>query len=138
MSHTRRSTVIGRVLTTYTYRGESHTGRYRPDPAIEALDLPLTAGKRWSGGWRGSTSGSYRIDVGGFDQIQAAGRSIRAARVVVRMEFRGAYRGYSVTTIWVDPSSRVTVASVGSIEVTGDFGRYTTDFDTRLEDGPGY
>lgn len=44
----------------------------------------------------------------------------------------------AVTTLWVDPTSRVVVASVGSMEVTGDFGRYASDFDTRLRRGPGY
>jgi hypothetical protein len=54
------------------------------------------------------------------------------------MEFRGRYEGYAVVTLWVDPRSRVIVASVGSLEASSDFGRYTSDFDTQLRGGPGY
>ena len=55
-----------------------------------------------------------------------------------RFEYTGRVRGYLVTTWWVDPRTRVVIASVGSMELRDGFGRYTTDFDTRLERGPGY
>jgi hypothetical protein len=136
--HRRSTARMAHVVDTFTSDGSRYPIRYRPGPAIEMLELPLRAGNAWAGRWRAATSGSYRMSVGGFDQIQTAGRSIRAARIVVRMEFRGRYEGYAVVTLWVDPSSRVTVASVGSMEVSSEFGRYTSDFDTRLRRGPGY
>jgi len=136
--HTRSAALVSEVVPTFTYRGERHRGTYRPSPRIETLRLPLTTGRVWSGDWRGRTSGSYRMEVTGSDRIQAAGRSIRAVRVVMRMDFRGRHDGYSVVTTWVDPTRRVVIASVGSMEIRSAFGRYTTDFDTRLRDGPGY
>jgi hypothetical protein len=136
--HTRTAARVAEVVDVFTGDGTRHRIRYRPAPTIETLELPLRAGNAWSGAWRGTASGSYRMRVGGFDRIRTAGRSIRAARIVVRMGFRGRYDGYGVVTLWVDPASRVTVASVGSIEVSSGFGRYTSDFDTRLRRGPGY
>ncbi|MQB00070.1 MAG: hypothetical protein GEU78_07210 [Actinobacteria bacterium] len=136
--HTRGAARVAEVVDTFTRDETRHRIRYRPAPTIETLELPLRPGSAWAGAWRGTTSGSYRMSVGGFDRIQTAGRSIRAARIVVRMGFRGRYDGYGVVTLWVDPTSRVTVASVGSIEVSSGFGRYTSDFDTRLRQGPGY
>jgi hypothetical protein len=136
--HRRSTARIAEVVDTFTTNGARYPIRYRPGPTIESLELPLRAGKAWRGTWRAATSGSYRMSVGGFDRIRTAGRSIRAARIVVRMEFRGSYEGYAVVTMWIDPTTRVAVASVGSMEIAGDLGRYTSDFDTRLERGPGY
>lgn len=136
--HRRSTARIAEVVDAFSRTGSRHPITYRPGPTIRALELPLRTGDAWSGRWRGDASGSYRMSVGGFDEIRTAGSSIRAARIVVRMEYRGAYEGYAVTTLWVDPTSRVVVASVGSMEVSGDFGRYTSDFDTRLREGPGY
>jgi hypothetical protein len=136
--YTRDSAFILQVEDTFEFRGSRYPRRYRPGPAIRALQIPLSEGASWSGSWDAATGGNYRIGVQGFDDIQVAGAERRAARVQARFEFRGELDGYLVTTWWVDPRTRVVIASVGSMEVSDGFGRYTTDFDTRLTAGPGY
>ena len=136
--HRRALAAVVQVRDRFETRGSTFRIGFRPGPPIRALVLPLDAGAAWRGSWDAGTSGSYRIGVHGYDHIEVAGGRHRAARVQARIEFGGDMEGHVVTTWWVDPRTRMVIASVGSMELRDGFGRYRTDFDTRLTRGPGY
>ncbi len=129
---------ITKVYVKFSYSGFTFERTYEPQPPVEALRFPMTSGESWSGRWRSSTSGSYSVKVGGRTQIDVGGRSVSAYRVETTTEFRGDFEGKSRLTAYVDPDTKAIVATDGVLNVTSNFGRYSTVFETKLADGPRY
>lgn len=129
---------VTKLYVRFEYSGFSFERTYVPEPPVETLRFPFRSGAGWAGRWRASTSGSYRVEVGGPGSVSVGRRNVDAYRVDTDTEFRGDFEGKSRITTYVDPSTKAIVAAKGVLNVTSQFGRYTTVFDTRLIDGPGY
>jgi len=129
---------ITKVYIRFEYSGFGLERTYVPEPPVEALRFPLQAGSEWSGRWRASTSGSYEVTVGKERRIAVRGRDVVAYPVRTTTEFRGDFDGKSRITTYVDRRSKAVIAAEGVLNVTSQFGRYTTVFETRLSGGPGY
>lgn len=129
---------VTKVYVRFEYSGFRFERTYDPQPPVEALRFPLSAGARWSGAWRASTSGSYQVQVGAPRNITIAGKNVDAYPVTTTMDFRGDFSGKSRITAYVDPDSKAVIATNGVLNVTSQFGRYSTVFDTNLVNGPGY
>ena len=129
---------VTKVYVRFEYSGFRFERTYEPQPPVEALRFPLSPGARWSGEWRASTSGSYQVQVGTPRNIVIAGKNVVAYPVTTTMDFRGDFTGKSRLTAYVDRDSKAVVATNGVLNVTSQFGRYSTVFDTNLMNGPGY
>ncbi len=136
--YTRSGAHIMKVYIRFEYSGFRLERTYVPEPAVEAFRFPFQAGAEWSGSWRASTSGSYRIRVGSSRDVAVGGEAVTAYPVETTTEFRGDFEGRSRITTYVDPRSKAVIAAEGVLNVTNQFGRYTTVFNTRLLSGPGY
>ena len=129
---------ITKLYIRFEYSGFRFERTYTPRPPVEALRFPLTGGEAWSGRWQASTSGSYSARVGSPRRIVVNGRSVLAYPVETTTKFRGDFEGRSRITAYVDDNSKAIVATEGVLNVTSQFGRYTTVFETKLVQGPGY
>ncbi len=135
---TRRVASVTDVYARFSYQGFTFENSYRPDPPVESLRFPLSGGQSWAGRWRDSTSGTYNFKVTGREQIAVGGRAVQAFKIVYDMTFRGEFNGTSEGTVWVDPATRVAVATSGRLDLRSSFGRYTTEGRTQLTSGPRY
>ena len=129
---------ITKVYVEFEYSGFRIERTYVPQPAVDALRFPLTAGESWSGEWKASTSGSYRVEVGRARELQIGGRTVRAFPVDTVTEFSGDFEGKSRIVAFIDPETKSIVAADGVLNITSQFGRYSTVFETKLVSGPGY
>lgn len=129
---------ITKVYVRMEYSGFRFERTYVPEPPVEALRFPMKQGESWSGRWDASTSGSYRVKVGRARQIQVGNRSVTAYAIETTTEFHGDFEGKSRITAYIDPDTKAIVASEGVLNVTSQFGRYSTVFDTNIAGGPGY
>ncbi len=129
---------ITKVYVKFNYSGFTFERTYEPDPPVEALRFPFTTGESWSGEWKASTSGSYSVKVGRKTTFEIGGRNVDAYRIETTTEFRGDFEGKSRIIAYIDPDTKAIVATDGVLNVTSRFGRYTTVFETRLSNGPGY
>lgn len=135
---TRRVAAVTNVYTRFTYEGFTYENTYQPDPPVVSLRFPLSDGKRWSGEWRDSTSGTYSFVVAGREQIEVGGAAVQAFKIDYEMTFRGEFEGSSQGSVWIDPATRVAVVASGKLDLRSAFGRYTTDGRTQLTSGPRY
>lgn len=135
---TRRVAAVTNVYTRFTYQGFTYENSYQPDPPVESLRFPLADGKRWSGEWRDSTSGTYSFVVAGREQIEVGGGAVQAFKIDYEMTFRGEFEGSSRGSVWIDPATRVAVVASGKLDLRSAFGRYTTEGRTQLTSGPRY
>ena len=129
---------ITKVYVRFEYSGFRFERTYVPEPSVEALRFPFDAGSSWSGRWRASTSGSYQVEVGAARSVPVGNKSVKAFPVATTTEFRGDFEGRSKITTYIDPRTKAIVAAKGVLNVTSQFGRYSTLFETGLVDGPGY
>jgi hypothetical protein len=129
---------ITKVYVLMEYSGFRFERTYVPEPAVEALRFPFTSGEAWSGRWQASTSGDYSVKVGGATKIDVGGRSVTAYRIDTNTEFRGDFQGKSSVTAYYDVDTKALIAADGVLNVTSQFGRYSTAFETKLLAGPGY
>ncbi len=135
---TREHALITEVHTSFKYESFEFQDTYHPDPPVESLRFPLETGMSWSGKWKDKTSGEYTIAVTGRDRVNAGGDSVQAFRIETHTRFKGQFDGRSNVTVWVDPVKRMVVKTTGDIDVKSSFGRYRSEFSTRLRSGPGY
>lgn len=135
---TRSVAAVTDVYARFTYQGFTFENSYQPQPPVESLRLPLADGKAWSGRWRDSTSGTYRFEVVGREEIEVSGGAVQAFKIVYEMTFKGEFDGSSSGTVWVDPATKVPVSASGKLDLRSAFGRYTTEGSTRLVSGPRY
>lgn len=135
---TRSGAHITKMYVRFVYSGFRFERTYVPKPPVEAVRFPLTEGESWSGRWKASTSGSYSVRVGAPRRVEVGGRSVAAYPVDTTTKFRGDFEGRSRITAYIDAHSKSIVATDGVLNVTSQFGRYTTVFETRLVTGPGY
>lgn len=129
---------ITKMYVRFNYTGFTFERTYEPKPPVEALRFPVAAGESWSGEWRASTSGSYSVKVGRKTSLDVNGRTVSAYPVETNTEFRGDFEGKSRITAYIDPKTKAIVATDGVLNVTSNFGRYTTVFETKLVKGPRY
>ena len=129
---------ITKVYVLMEYSGFRFERTYVPDPAVESMRFPFTAGEGWSGRWQASTSGSYSVKVGEATKTEVGGREVNAYRIDTATEFRGDFQGKSSVTAYYDADTTALIAAEGVLNVTSQFGRYSTAFDTNLLSGPGY
>ena len=135
---TRRGTRILEMVITVSTGGLDYTTRYRPDPPIRAIELPLSVGKAWSGRWEDNVSGTYEIQVAGRESVHAGKRSVNAFKLTSKTTFRGELKGHQNLTAWIDPSTGQVVKTAGFTTADSSLGRYETRFTTTLSGGPGY
>ena len=136
--YTPRSALITQLSFRVRYQGFGYSRGYRPRPAIVSLRFPLTPGRQWAGRWAAQTSGSYRARVVEVAPVRAAGKTIRAAKVVTTTYLRGELKGRADLTAWIDSNTRAIVQTLGRVDVTSSFGRYVSEFHTLLASAPGY
>ena len=129
---------ITKVYIEFEYSGFRFERTYVPQPPVEAMRFPLTAGEKWSGQWKASTSGSYTVEIGRPRRLQIGGKTVTAYPVDTVTEFRGDFEGKSRLVAYIDEETKSIVATNGALNVTSQFGRYSTVFDTKLASGPGY
>lgn len=129
---------ITKVYVLMEYSGFRFERTYVPEPAVESMRFPFTGGEAWSGRWQASTSGSYSVKVGGATKTEVGGRGVTAYRIDTSTEFRGDFQGKSSVTAYYDVDTKALIAAEGVLNVTSQFGRYSTAFDTNLLSGPGY
>ena len=129
---------ITKVYVLMEYSGFRFERTYVPEPAVESMRFPFTSGDAWSGRWQASTSGSYSVKVGGATKTEVGGRGVTAYRIDTSTEFRGDFQGKSSVTAYYDVDTKALIAAEGVLNVTSQFGRYSTAFDTNLLSGPGY
>lgn len=129
---------ITKVYVLMEYSGFRFERTYVPEPAVESMRFPFTTGEGWSGRWQASTSGSYSVKVGEATKTEVGGRGITAYRIDTSTEFRGDFQGKSSVTAYYDLDTKALIATEGVLNVTSQFGRYSTAFDTNLLSGPGY
>lgn len=135
---TRRLASVTDVYARFSYQGFTFENSYRPDPPVESLRFPLSGGQSWAGRWRDSTSGTYNFKVTGREQVEVDGRAVQAFKIAYEMTFSGEFDGSSQGTVWVDPATRVAVATRGRLDLRSSFGRYTTEGASHLTSGPRY
>ena len=136
--YSRASADITEVYIKFSYGGYAFNQTYRPQPAVESLRFPMTGGDSWSGSWKGSVSGDYRVSVAGNEAVTAGGRSVSAMKLQTRTHFRGDFEGTANATVWIDPRTKAIVKTAGNLAVDSNFGSYSTAFSTALVSGPGY
>jgi hypothetical protein len=129
---------ITKLYVRMVYSGFRFEQTYVPRPPVEAFRFPLEEGAAWSGRWKAQTSGSYSVRVGAPRQLEIGGRTVTAYPVDTTTNFTGDFEGRSRITALVDPRTKSIVASDGALNVTSQFGRYSTVFETKLLGGPGY
>ena len=129
---------ITKVYVRMEYSGFRFERTYVPEPPVEAFRFPFRTGESWSGSWRASTSGSYSVEVGDAKKTEVGGRGVTAYRIDTTTEFRGDFEGKSRVTAYYDYDTKALIAADGVLNVTSQFGRYTTVFETQLTSGPGY
>ena len=129
---------ITKAYVRFEYSGFRFERTYVPEPPVEALRFPFATGEAWSGKWKAATSGSYSAKVGSATTTTVKGREVTAYRVETTTEFRGDFEGKSRVTAYYDPETKGLVAAKGVLNVTSQFGRYTTVFDMKLINAPGY
>ena len=135
---TDRGTRILEMIITASTGGLDYSTRYRPDPPIKAIVLPLSTGKSWAGRWKDNVSGNYRIRVAARETLRAGGRSVNAFKLTSKTTFSGELNGHQDLTAWIDPSTGQVVKTAGFTTAESSFGRYETRFETALSGGPGY
>jgi hypothetical protein len=118
------------------YRGFSDS--YEPAPAVRSLQFPLQVGDGWSGSWKADTSGDYEVQVVARDGLQVDGREVQTFKLDTFTRFRGDFTGHMDAVVWIDPKTSLAIRSHGSIRLETSFGRFNSDFDTMLIEGPGY
>lgn len=133
-----RTASINELAFHFSYNGVRFGRSYSPAPAVVALRLPLMEGAVWSGSWRAETSGSYRSSVGKSETVVVGNRQIRAWRIDTLTALRGELEGSLHIETWVDPATNSVIAMSGTMDVRSTFGRYRSNFEARLERGPGY
>ena len=129
---------ITKLYVRFVYSGFRFERTYVPEPAVEALRFPFTSGESWSGSWKASTSGTYDVQVGDRGQMKVGGKTITVYPVDTTTTFKGDFEGKSRITAYFDVDTKAIVATDGVLNVTSQFGRYTTVFETKLASGPGY
>ncbi|MDQ3941319.1 MAG: hypothetical protein M3238_08215 [Actinomycetota bacterium] len=134
----RAHALVTKVYVRFAYEGFTFEETYTPKPPVDSLRFPLRRGAAWSGSWRDSTSGDYRVEVFAPSSVDVGGRSVRAFRVQTFTAFRGQFSGRSKIDTWIDPATKAIVRTRGVLNVTSAFGRYSTSFATRLRSGPDY
>lgn len=134
----REHALVTKVYVRFAYNGFTFEETYSPEPPVDSLRFPLTAGESWSGSWRDSTSGDYRIRVFDKEAMSVGGRSVQAFRYETFTDFRGQFNGRSKVETWIDPATKAIVKTRGVLNVTSAFGRYSTSFGTQLQSGPAY
>lgn len=122
--------LITEVYTRFNYQDVRFEDTYRPDPPVEALRFPLRSGMSWSGQWKDTTSGDYKISVGK--------KTGDVYEITTKITFRGQFEGESHATVWFDSVHKAIVRSVGRLNVKSAFGTYRSEFRTALKSGPGY
>ena len=136
--HTPGRALITNVRVKFNYEGFTFDNSYQPDPPVESARYPLRAGTSWSGAWKDSTSGDYRIEVGAKERLSVGGRSVQAFPLHTVTTFEGEFDGRADVTVWVDPATSSIVKTVGELSVQSVFGRYHTEFSATLRSGPAY
>ncbi len=136
--YTRANALVTDVYARFGYEGFTFENTYRPDPPVESLRFPLRAGTAWSGRWEADTSGSYSIEVIGSEGVTVGGASLQAIKISSVMDLRGQFEGTAKSLIWLDPATKAVVKTTGKLDLTSAFGRYLTEFSTKLRSGPGY
>ena len=135
---TKSSADITEVYVKFSYSGYQFNQTYRPQPPVESIRFPIVDGDSWSGSWKGDVSGSYSVAVQGREAVSVNGRSVNAAKLQTRTQFRGDFKGTATATVWVDPKTKAIVKTAGNLAVESNFGSYSTAFSTVLTSGPGY
>ena len=130
--------LITKVYVRFAYSAFTFEENYSPEPPVDSLRFPITAGESWKGTWKDSTSGDYEIEVFEKETVSVGGRSVQAFRVQTFTNFRGQFNGRSKVETWIDPATKAIVKTRGVLNVTSAFGRYSTSFATQLQSGPGY
>jgi hypothetical protein len=129
---------ITKLYVRMVYSGFRFERTYVPQPPVEAFRFPFQEGEAWSGRWKAQTSGTYSVRIGAPREIEIGGRTVTAYPVDTTTTFTGDFEGRSRITALVDPRTKSVVASDGALNVTSQFGRYSTVFETKLLGGPGY
>lgn len=129
---------ITKLYVRMVYSGFRFERTYIPQPPVEAFRFPFQEGEAWSGRWKAQTSGTYSVRIGAPREIEIGGRTVTAFPVDTTTTFTGDFEGRSRITAFVDPRTKSVVASDGALNVTSQFGRYSTVFETKLLGGPGY
>ena len=130
----RSSLDITKVELTYGSFSET----YAPAPPVRSLRFPLRVGDAWSGSWKANTSGDYRFQVLSEETLVVDGRRIKTFKLDTRTNFKGDFRGYANAVTWIDPRTATPIRTSGKIRLTTDFGRFNSNFDQMLLEGPGY
>lgn len=129
---------ITKLYVRMVYSGFRFERTYVPQPPVEAFRFPFEEGASWSGRWKAQTSGSYSVRVGAPRRLEIGAKTVTAYPVDTTTTFTGDFEGRSRITAFVDPRTKSIVASDGALNVTSQFGRYSTVFETKLLGGPGY
>jgi hypothetical protein len=129
---------ITKFYVRMVYSGFRFERTYVPQPPVEAFRFPFKEGEAWSGRWKAQTSGTYSVRIGAPREIEIGGRTVTAYPVDTTTTFTGDFEGRSRITAFVDPRTKSVIASDGALNVTSQFGRYSTVFETKLLGGPGY
>ena len=135
---TERGTRILEMVITASTGGLDYSTRYRPEPPIKAIVLPLSTGKSWSGRWKDNVSGNYQIRVVARETLRAGGRTVNAFKLTSKTTFSGELKGHQDLIAWIDPSTGQVVKTAGFTTAESSLGRYETRFETALSGGPGY
>ena len=125
-------------VTEVVLRYGTMSERYEPDPPVRSLRLPLTVGDTWSSSWTADTSGRLDVRVLGKDSLQVDGRRVETFRLDTVTTLRGDFRGTLTSIVWVDPDTATTVRTSGRARLRTDYGRFSSNFETMLLEGPGY
>lgn len=136
--HERKGAFITDVFVRFDYEGVNFNNSYQPKPPVETLRLPLSAGMRWSGQWKDSTSGDYSIAVRGKEEVSVGGRSVQAFRLDTVTHFRGDFDGTATVMVWIDPATVAVVKTRGELDVESVFGSYRSKFSATLSSAPDY
>ncbi|MFN2525034.1 MAG: serine/threonine protein kinase [Actinomycetota bacterium] len=116
----------------------SFTQQITPDTPIELFRFPFKQGQNWEGEWidsndaNGVTSGNYRVSVAGPKRVRSAGRKRDAVKVHVVFNFSGANTGSWDLFYWVDPRTRATLKTSGTVKVDS----YESSVVATLKSGP--
>jgi hypothetical protein len=111
---------------------------YRPSPPVRSLRSPLRVGDAWTSEWRAETSGTYSAEVVAVEPLVVGERRVEAFKLDTVTTFHGDLRGTMRSLVWVDPETAMTLRTRGKARIASDFGRFNSNFDTMLLEGPGY
>ena len=125
-------------LTELELNYGSFSNTYRPSPPVRSLELPLSVGRSWSSSWEADTSGTYSAEVLGREELVVGDRKIDTFKLDTLTRFRGDFSGTLSSVVWVDPDTGTTVRTHGKARIETNYGRFNSNFDTTLIDGPGY